>query len=136
MSDVLVKPLKRSRLRSAAAALLVIALGLLTRPLKHINDAVGSALGDALYAVLLYLLFALFFPRLRPAWLFLLATLAAWLVEASQLVHAPWLDAFRHTTPGALMLGGTFSVGDLVCYLAGTTAIFCGESLLRRRADG
>ena len=111
----------------------MIALGLLTRPLKQVAESVGSALGDALYGVLLYLLFAIAFPRLRPVWLFLVATVASWLVETSQLTHPLWLDTFRHTTLGALSLGGTFSVGDLACYLAGTTAAFCLDSYLWRR---
>lgn len=125
-------PLARSRLHYAAAALVVIALGLATRPLKHVAETVSSALGDALYGVLLYLLFAIVFPRLRPVWLFIVATLAAWAVEASQLAPPPWLDAFRHTALGGLSVGGTFSVGDLGCYLAGTAAAFWLERRARQ----
>lgn len=43
----------------------------------------------------------------------------ACLVEFSQLWHTPWLEALRHTTLGALAIGGSFSWGDLGCYAAG-----------------
>ena len=40
-------------------------------------------------------------------------------VECSRLVHAPWLDAFRLTTAGALLLGRIFSLWNLVAYAVG-----------------
>jgi hypothetical protein len=35
-------------------------------------------------------------------------------------VHAPWLDAFRLTMAGALLLGRIFSLWDMLAYGAGT----------------
>ncbi len=40
-------------------------------------------------------------------------------VELFRLVHAPWLDAFRLTTAGALLLGRVFSLWNIVAYGAG-----------------
>jgi hypothetical protein len=40
-------------------------------------------------------------------------------VELSRLVHAPWLDAFRLTIAGALLLGRIFSPWDIVAYAVG-----------------
>jgi Protein of unknown function (DUF2809) len=40
-------------------------------------------------------------------------------VELSRLVHYPWLDAFRLTLPGALLLGRVFSVWDMLAYGVG-----------------
>jgi hypothetical protein len=40
-------------------------------------------------------------------------------VELFRLVHAPWLDAFRLTTAGALLLGRIFSPLNLLAYGAG-----------------
>ncbi len=37
-------------------------------------------------------------------------------------LHAPWLDAFRLTTAGALLLGRIFSLWNLVAYLIGIVA--------------
>ena len=40
-------------------------------------------------------------------------------VELFRLVHFPWLDAFRLTLPGALLLGRVFSVWNMVAYGVG-----------------
>jgi hypothetical protein len=46
----------------------------------------------------------------------------AFLVEVSQLYHAPWIDGIRNTTLGGLVLGFGFLWSDLVCYLIGIVA--------------
>jgi hypothetical protein len=40
-------------------------------------------------------------------------------VELFRLVHAPWLDAFRLTLAGALLLGRIFSPWDMLAYGVG-----------------
>jgi hypothetical protein len=40
-------------------------------------------------------------------------------VELFRLVHAPWLDAFRLTMAGALLLGRIFSPWNMLAYGAG-----------------
>jgi hypothetical protein len=40
-------------------------------------------------------------------------------VELFRLVHAPWLDAFRLTTAGALLLGRIFSPWNMLAYGVG-----------------
>lgn len=119
----------RSRPVYAGAALLTVGLGLATRPLKHVWDAGGSALGDALWAVLVYLLLGIAFPRLCAWRVAIAATLVAWAVEFSQLWHPAWLNTLRRTTFGALAIGGTFSVGDLCCYTVGTMTIYIVERI-------
>jgi len=37
-------------------------------------------------------------------------------VEFLKLYHAPWLDAFRLTLPGILVLGRHFSLWDILAY--------------------
>ena len=56
----------------------------------------------------------------RPILVRAAITLAlAFLVEISQLYHAPWIDAIRQTTVGGLVLGFGFLWSDLVCYSVG-----------------
>ena len=43
----------------------------------------------------------------------------AFLVEISQLYHAPWIDSIRQTTLGGLVLGFGFLWTDFVCYSVG-----------------
>jgi len=46
----------------------------------------------------------------------------AYLVEISQLYHAPWIDGLRQSTLGALILGFGFLWSDMVCYTVGVAA--------------
>jgi hypothetical protein len=48
-----------------------------------------------------------------------IALAVAFAVEVSQLYHAPWIDAIRHTTLGGLALGFGFLWSDLICYTIG-----------------
>lgn len=47
------------------------------------------------------------------------AFLIALVVEFSRLLRTPWLDAFRLTTAGALLLGRVFSPWNIVAYGTG-----------------
>lgn len=118
--------MRRRRLLLAVAT---IVLGLGTRPLKRHYETLGSALGDALWALMVFLLLGSLFPKLPLKWLALSALMIAFLVETSQLWHPLWLDSLRHTTLGALAIGGSFSVEDLLCYTVGVA----GGVLLERR---
>ncbi len=40
-------------------------------------------------------------------------------VELFRLVHTPWLDSFRLTMAGALLLGRIFSPWDILAYAIG-----------------
>jgi len=54
----------------------------------------------------------------------------AYLVEISQLYHAPWIDGLRHSTPGGLILGFGFLWSDLVCYTVCVASGVMLESLV------
>lgn len=114
-------PLRRSRWVGAVAALLVISLGLMSR--RHapaLPAFVGSYLGDVLWALMVFLGLGCLWPRARTLSLGLATLLFCYLVEFSQLYQAPWINAVRQTTPGALVLGRGFLWSDLVCYGVGT----------------
>ena len=75
--------------------------------------------GSMLWATMVFLLVAIAGPR-WPRWnIVLLSAVIAISVELFRLVHAPWLDAFRLTLPGALLLGRIFSPWDILAYGAG-----------------
>jgi hypothetical protein len=75
--------------------------------------------GSLLWATMVFLLVGALLPRLGRTQIAATATTIAVLVELSRLLHAPWLDAFRLTTAGALLLGRIFSVWNIVAYVAG-----------------
>lgn len=103
-----------------ALIVLVVALGLGSRRFSsHLPAFVASHAGDTLWALAAFLGLGLLFPRSSTVRLALSALAISFAVELSQLYHAPWIDAVRATTPGALLLGHGFVWSDLVCYTAG-----------------
>ena len=56
----------------------------------------------------------------------------AFLVETSQIYHAPWIDSIRQTTLGGLVLGFGFLWTDLVCYSVGIVTGSLTEWGIRR----
>jgi len=110
----------RSRVVYAIALVLVIAAGLASRRFGHALPAfVADYAGDTLWAAMVFVCLGLLFPRQPTRTLALAALALAYADEISQLYHAPWIDAIRRTTPGALVLGWGFLWSDLACYTAG-----------------
>jgi hypothetical protein len=102
--------------------LLVLALGLGSRSSAaavHVPRFLTAYAGDTLWATLLYLCLLFAWPHLSvrraAAWALGLSVL----VELSQLLHTPWLDALRANRFAALVLGRGFVASDLVCYAVG-----------------
>jgi hypothetical protein len=102
----------RNRLIYAGFSALALVCGLATRPLRSvIGPDLAENLGDALWAVLVYLLIAWTWRR-QSNWRIAVTTLAVSVaVEFSQMYHTPWLDAIRRTTLGGLVLGLGVRVG-------------------------
>ncbi|WP_027172857.1 DUF2809 domain-containing protein [Methylobacterium sp. 10] len=128
------RPIGRIRTRGGclAASLAIIVAGLTLRlvPLGLPMGIVKYG-GSALWAAMVYGLVAMLLPHRRGRTIFLVAGVIALQVEFSRLIHTPWLDAFRLTLPGALLLGRIFSPWNLVAYAAGLAA----SALVDRWAD-
>ncbi len=75
--------------------------------------------GSALWGTMVFFLVALVASRLSRPNIALISAAIAVGVELFRLVHAPWLDAFRLTLAGALLLGRIFSPWDMLAYGAG-----------------
>jgi len=103
-------------------ALVVIALGL---GVRFFGRGLGLPIGivkyggSVLWATMVFFLVAALLPRLPRPRLARIAMGIAVGVELVRLVHAPWLDAFRLTLAGALLLGQIFSVWNLLAYAVG-----------------
>ena len=118
----------------AATAILLIGVGLLTRlPLIVWPPEVAKYLGSSLWGAMVFCVIGVCLPRLAVVLLMLLAFVTAAAVEASQLLHPAWLDAFRRTTIGVLLLGRYFSFADIATYAVGigsagaVTAVLAGR---------
>jgi hypothetical protein len=98
---------------------------------KGWDPVVRDVVGDALWAAMVYW----WVGAIVPGWSMWrragVAIGVSWLVEASQLVHVPWLDAVRKTKLGHLVLGSGFDPRDLGAYVAGVAGAVLVEAGLR-----
>ncbi len=102
------------------ALLAVITLGLLSRRYpEFLPAALGKYPGDALWALVVFLGFGFWFRRGPTVIVALAAFVFSFVVEVSQLYHAPWIDSLRTTLPGRLILGSGFAWRDIAAYAAG-----------------
>jgi len=109
-------------MRRVCCCIVIIACGLALRHFGHgvgLNVAFVKYGGSVLWGTMVFFLVAIFVahqPRLNVA---VMSGMIAICVELFRLVHTPWLDAFRLTITGALLLGRVFSVWNIGAYLAG-----------------
>jgi hypothetical protein len=115
---------------SAALVLGTVACGLLVRfgPLGLPRPVVKYG-GSILWALTIYWIVSALLARRRIVQVALWAGTLATSVEFLKLYHSPWLDSFRMTLPGILLLGRFFSVWDIVAYWF---AVAAGSILDRR----
>lgn len=97
---------------------ITIGLGLMSRT-TYIPELIYPYLGDVLYALMFYWIFATLFPNIKVSHLFYLAVGSCFLIEISQLYQAEWINEIRHTRLGSLVLGFGFLWSDLVSYTLG-----------------
>ncbi|WP_211747787.1 DUF2809 domain-containing protein [Paenibacillus sp. Marseille-Q4541] len=106
--------------------ILIIMLGLTFRSIPFI--------GDFLWAVLIFFLFSFVFlhvPRLYKLWIPLLF---CYVIEFSQLYHAPWINMLREDAFLQLILGhGFFGVSDLVAYTLAIVISYIVSGLIKQR---
>ena len=106
----------------------LVPLGLGSFPLKY-----G---GSVLWGAMVYGISAALLPSRSIAATATFAGAAALATELLRLLHQPWLDAFRLTLPGALLLGRIFSPWNLVAYALGIGAAALCERLAARDRRG
>jgi hypothetical protein len=111
---------KRSWLVAAFGTTIV--LGLASRHYPFLfPGAFGKYPGDALWALMVYFGWGLVFPK-KPMIQILFLTLATSLgVEFGKFYRVPWLNDFRETTIGHLLLGASFSWQNLFAYAVGAS---------------
>jgi hypothetical protein len=110
----------RTRSVYIIAATVVVITGLASRRNRgQLPSFLAEYAGDTLWSLMLFLLVSTPLAgrtvRARAA----ISLALAFLVEISQLYHAPWIDSIRQTTLGGLVLGFGFLWTDFVCYSVG-----------------
>jgi len=122
--------------KSLLALNLTTALGLASRHWDLFPTFFGKYPGDALWALMVYLLIGMLRRKLSASMVAICALATCFVVEFAQLFHAPWIDAVRATRLGYLALGTTFNPMDLVAYVVGVAAGWCIEVGLRKTRQG
>ena len=127
----------RARMRYVALAVGTIGIGLLVHGRGgFLSPVVRDVLGDALWAAMAAWWIAAVAPAVRLAWRAAVALAFCFVVELSQLVHFPALDALRRTAAGHLVLGSGFDPRDFAAYTGGVLAALLLERAIERRSSG
>ncbi|HEX4262706.1 MAG TPA: DUF2809 domain-containing protein [Verrucomicrobiae bacterium] len=121
----------RRRTWSFVALVSVILLGLASRRYPiFFPSALGKYPGDALWALMVFIVWGIVFPR-KPVLQILVFTLAtSYCVEVCKLYRTEWLNDFRNSTMGHLLLGSTFSWQNLITYTIGAVIGALAERVL------
>ena len=123
----------RTRITFFLCAVAVTFIGLASRRYQAVlPEFVGAYAGDTLWALMLFLLVSTLLAGRTVMSRATISLVLAFLVEISQLYHAPWIDSIRNTTLGGLVLGFGFLWTDLVCYTVGICLGALAEYVLRR----
>jgi len=123
----------RRRILVAAAAVLTVCAGLLV---NRFGEGIRSDIaGDALYAVLIYLLLVFLFPRAPRTVPAALAIIFCTGIELLQLTDVPstLTEAFP---PAVLAFGASFDQRDLLVYAFAVIAVMMVDVILSRTATG
>lgn len=98
----------------------MIGLGLASRRYGHLLPlALRKSAGDGLWALMVFVLCGMLFPRRPTWWNATVAMTFSACIEFSQIYHAPWIDAIRAYPLGHLILGSGFAWGDMLSYAVG-----------------
>jgi hypothetical protein len=110
----------RNRIQQTFWIVLVLATGLFSRS-RAIEWPwwVTAFVGDALWAWLVFLGVGWLWTRWPIQRVAFVALAFAFVIEFSQMIHTPWLDALRANRLAALVLGQGFRWSDLICYAVG-----------------
>ncbi|MCT4688481.1 ribosomal maturation YjgA family protein [Vallitalea sp.] len=95
--------------------IIIIILGLLSREIKGIP----LFMGDVFWAMMVFFILAFIFFNKNSSFIFILSIIITYIIEITQLYHRPWIDNFRKTSIGHILLGQGFLWSDLIAYLAG-----------------
>ncbi len=127
----------KQRFLYALAVLCTVVLGLASRKFSAALPLfVAEHFGDALWAAMVYFGFCFLLINTRASRIALLSLLFCFVIEFSQLYQAPWINALRQTTLGALVLGKGFLPIDLLRYTAGVLlACVLDYFLIRSRVE-
>jgi hypothetical protein len=133
--------MKRNRIVYLLLIVITILAGLGSRHYGgHLPSWVYLYLGDSLWALMVFWMAGFLLRQKTTGWVAVVSLLFSYIIETSQLYHAPWIDAIRATTLGGLVLGFGFLWSDMLCYTVGiafgiaTEIVFLNKMRINRLA--
>ena len=123
--------MNKLRLKYLLCVMAIIAAGLLSRKIAVIPAWVG----DALWAIMIYLLLKIVFIRASVVKVIAFSLAFCFTIEISQLYQAPWINQIRSTLIGHLLLGQGFLWSDLLAYTGGVLLIAMADSMLNTETE-
>jgi hypothetical protein len=122
----------RARYLALAVTTVVVGLGVF----KHgagLGPVARDVAGDALWAAMMFWCISVLAPGARLLVRGIAALSVCFVVETSQRLHTPALDAVRNTMLGRLVLGTGFDPRDFASYTGGVvTAMLIAYAINRR----
>ena len=114
--------MERKRFPYFLAILVLSLVGPILRSQSHLfAPVINLYLGDIIYALASYFIFGFLFPKFTIGSNVILALIFCFLIELSQLYHAPWINNIRYTRIGGYILGFGFLWSDLLAYIIGVS---------------
>lgn len=112
--------MKRNRWVYIVLIVITMTLGISSRKFgQYLPGFVRNYAGDTLWALMVFWGIGFLFVKLSTGKAMIAAFIVSYLIEFSQLYHADWINALRHTALGGLILGFGFLWSDLACYTVG-----------------
>ena len=124
----------RNRTVYALTLLFVIVAGISIRKvIPGLPPLFMKIAGDALWALAVFLFFALLMPRRSTRDTGIAAALFSIGIEFIQLCQAHWLNDLRRTLPGRFILGSVFAWADFSYYAIGIVVGILFDLALRNK---
>jgi hypothetical protein len=109
-------------------AIIVIIAGLSSRRYPELfPEKFAKYPGDALWTVMVFIIWGTVLPRKSTFLISLLALATSFIIEFSQLYQVPWLQSIRMTYPGHIVFGSGFAWTDMLAYITGIIIAFFSE---------
>ncbi|GMA99966.1 DUF2809 domain-containing protein [Pelosinus sp. IPA-1] len=121
--------IKRERGYYLILVIVVIILGLLSREL---SSWFPKWVGSILWGLMVFFIMGFIFRDRTTRHTALIAAIFSIGVEVAKLYHTPWIDEFRYTKIGGLLLGYVFSWNNISLYISGISLGAMCESLCSR----
>ncbi|WP_053957352.1 DUF2809 domain-containing protein [Inediibacterium massiliense] len=109
--------MRRNRLIYGLLIIFTIILGVASRKYtSYLPVSIAPFVGDSLWALMVFFMMGYIFKDKSTYTIATYALIFSYLIEISQLYHAPWIDHIRSIKLFSLILGHGFLWSDLVCY--------------------